>query len=78
MRAQDLGVPSNFNTTLVTITVSTNFQRPRLIDTGTYSATIPETTSLGEVLMTIQAEDTDQFVSPCVFALTRKVPKRAP
>ncbi|KAL5018742.1 hypothetical protein ScPMuIL_004464 [Solemya velum] len=58
IRAYDLGEPSRFNDTVAIVTVTQNFQSP-IFSPDSYTVTIYETDSLGDVVVQVTATDSD-------------------
>lgn len=61
VRARDGGVPFRFNTSVVIVTMQRNFQAP-LWSAVSYQETVVETLSLGTVILTVSATDSDPLV----------------
>ena len=62
IRARDSGTPFSFNTTVCVVTITRNFQPPVFTDQQ-YSAFVPETFPLGDVILSVNAIDNDPLVS---------------
>ncbi|KAL8559117.1 hypothetical protein ACOMHN_046165 [Nucella lapillus] len=58
IRARDSGTPFKFNTTVCVLTITRNFQPPVFLDQQ-YTTVVPETFPLGNVLLTVSANDND-------------------
>ena len=70
IRARDNGTPFRFNTTVCVVTITRNFQAPVFGDLQ-YSAVVPETFPLGDVILTVTATDADPLVRLLLFTLNR-------
>ena len=59
--ARDGGTPPRTDTTVATVNVNRNLNKPRF-EPSRYQATILETTTIGEVVATVSADDQDRRV----------------
>lgn len=62
VQARDLGAPARYNYTVCTVSVQKNFNPPFFTD-DSYAATILETFTLGDTILTVSANDNDPLVS---------------
>lgn len=69
MVASDGGTPPRTDTTVVSVTVNRNLQKPRF-DPQNYPVKVLETIPIGELLTTVSARDNDRRVIIEFFSYT--------